>query len=524
MANAVLGLGTGQASSLNQTLLDKLKAADTKATVTPIETSLTDLDTESVKIANIKLQVQDVLTAIKPLDLYVSGGVNAFDQKSATTSGDSVTFDAVDPGSLNTGTTNVTVNQLAQRDVYQTSTFSDSSAVVSSTAGSKIVINGVEFSTFNKTYSALADEININSKLNASVESVDSTSFRLVIKSENSGTDNALNIQESGVDLGLNGFTSTATITSGTVPNAGLTLTLNGTSFTTNGTENYSQFVSRINSDVSFNASIDSTGKVLIKKSDGTALDVTNDDLNLGLSNNNHTLTAQNLLAKIDGVDYNVSSNGITVDGGLKISAVKLGDSSISIVKDKTQISTVFKNFVDKYNTLIKSIDTELYSSDSKIKDKSTLRTIESQIKDDIFKDYGTNSNLNLFNYGLTVDKTGTLSVDDAKFNTAVSNDFDNLKDLFIGTAEKEGFGTQLKTLVDSMDGYNGIISTYEDNMATRKTTLTDQLTKEKASLDSKYAQLSQQFADYGTIINKFNAQFAGLKMMIGQATSSSSG
>ena len=206
MADGILGLGTGQASTLNQELIDKLKAAERKASVEPIETSLADWDNESVKVSEIKLYTQDLLDSIKPFDLFVTTGVNAFDEKTATTTGESVIFDAVDVGSLNTGTTNVNITQLAQRDVYQTSTFSDKTDAVSTTVGTMLTINGVEYTTFNKSYEDLAAEINNSSKFNASVEAVGTDSYRLVIKSENSGTDNALSITETGIDLGFNEF------------------------------------------------------------------------------------------------------------------------------------------------------------------------------------------------------------------------------------------------------------------------------------------------------------------------------
>jgi len=521
MADGILGLGTGQASTLNEELLEKLKTAERKSTIEPIETSLSNWDLESVKVEEIKLYTQDLLEAIKPFDLFVTSGANAFESKSATTTGESAIFDAVDAGSLNTGTTNIDISQLAQRDVYQTSTFNDKEAVVSNTPGTMITINGVEFSTFNKSYQDLADNINVNSKFNASVETIGTDSFRLVIKSENSGVDNALSISETGVDLGLNEFVSDTTIASGTVPTAGLTLTLNGTDFTTDGVENYSEFISRIDSDGAFDASIDEDGKVSIKRSDGTPLEVTNDDLGLNIKNNNHTLIAQNMQAKIDGVDYDVSSNLITIDGGLKITAVKTGESSISIEKDTTNISTLFSNFIDKYNALLTTIDGELYSSDSSIDDKSTLRTMLTEIKDKMFGTYGENSDLSLFNYGLSLDEYGAISMDEATFNTAISDDFANLKDLFIGTAENEGFGTQLKTLVDNMDGYDGLITAYEDNLDAKKTALESDLEEATEDLDSKYAQLAQQFADYGTIITNFNSQFASLEMMIAESTSS---
>jgi len=520
MADGILGLGTGQATTLNQELLEKLKSAERKSTVEPLETDLEDWDIESTKVAEIKLYVQDLLEAIKPFDLYVTSGVNAFEDKTATTTGDSVVFDAVDAGSLNTGTTTVNISSLAQRDVYQSGTFADKEAIISTTATDKITISGVEFSVYNKTYEELAAEINLSSSFNSSVEEVGTDTFRLVIKSENSGLDNALEIVEGGINLGLNQFTSETTIASGTIPSAGLNLTLNGTTFTTDGVETYNEFVQRIDADSALDASI-VDGKVLIRNSDGSSLDVTSDDLSLNMLNNNNTLKAQNLQATIDGVSYNVSSNTITVDGELKITAVKEGSSTISIEKDTTNITTVAENFIEKYNTLFDTINTELYSSDSSIEDRSTLRTLISQIKDQLFNNYGSNSDLNVFNYGFTLDKSGVLSLDSTVFNTAVNNDFDNLKNLFIGTAESEGFGTQLKTYVDGLDGFDGLITAYEDNLSTRKTNLEDERDKAIEDLDSKYLQLSEQFADYGAIITKFNSQFSGLEMMIAQSISS---
>lgn len=41
MANGVLGLGSGQAASLNSDLIEKLKTAERKSSVEPIETKIT---------------------------------------------------------------------------------------------------------------------------------------------------------------------------------------------------------------------------------------------------------------------------------------------------------------------------------------------------------------------------------------------------------------------------------------------------------------------------------------------------
>lgn len=52
MANGVLGLGSGQAASLNSDLIEKLKTAERKSAVEPIETKITKMGTEKNYIFN----------------------------------------------------------------------------------------------------------------------------------------------------------------------------------------------------------------------------------------------------------------------------------------------------------------------------------------------------------------------------------------------------------------------------------------------------------------------------------------
>jgi flagellar hook-associated protein 2 len=162
MANGVLGLGSGQAASLNSDLIDKLKTAERKSTVAPLETKITNIATERTTFSTISTKVSELLTAIKPFDLFISGGVTAFEEKTATTSGDSATFDAADVTKLQKGFTSVKVTSLAQKDVYQ-------SAIVSASVKDSpinkgdLVINGQTFNTDNKTYTQLASEITAKS-------------------------------------------------------------------------------------------------------------------------------------------------------------------------------------------------------------------------------------------------------------------------------------------------------------------------------------------------------------------------
>ena len=451
MANGVLGLGSGQASALNSDLIEKLKTAERKSAVEPIEKRITNITEEKETFSTVKTKVSELLESIKPFDLFVSGGVTAFGQKSATTSGDSVTFDAADLQALKKGITTVSVSQLSQKDVYQSNAVDTTTkdAVINSGMLSIKVGSAVaeEFDTTNKTYKQLADEITSKTGMNAAVEQVGTNSFRLVIKSEESGIDNKLTI------------TGAASQALG---------------YTTNGT---------------------------------------------AISTSNHILEAKNMITKVDGVEYNVSSNNITVEG-LKITANKIGDSTINIAEDNTKVETQMKNFITKYNELVALVDTEVFSATSKLDDKASVREVLSQIKSKLFGTYGDSNDKSMFNYGIELDKYGGLTLDSTKFNKVVQEDMNSLKDVFLGKAEKKGIGTELKELLSDMSLTGGILDTYDKGITIRETKLNSEKEKAENALNAKYEQLALQFASYGTLINQMESSFSGLKMLIQQSNS----
>lgn len=202
MANGVLGLGMG-AASLNSELIEKLKTAEKRSVVEPLEKKLEKFAPERESINNIGTKVDDLLAAVKVFSLNQSSGVTAFNQKSASASGDSVIFDAADLSTLKKGFTQVNVIQLAQKDVWQTSGANIDNAQKDQKVDKGILtVNGKEFDTAKFTYNELVKEINKELPgVSASLADVGSTGFRLSIKSNETGLDNKISI--SGGTLGF---------------------------------------------------------------------------------------------------------------------------------------------------------------------------------------------------------------------------------------------------------------------------------------------------------------------------------
>ena len=179
------------------------------------------------------------------------------------------------------------------------------------------------------------------------------------------------------------------------------------------------------------------------------------------------------------------------------------------------------ESFAKAYNELNATIDKELYSADSSISDKSALRDIMSKLKNTLFGK--GNGETTIFSYGFSFNETnGDLKFNSQEFEKAAKTDKQSLQNLFVGVAEKPGIATILDETI-SISGIKKSLLDYDLNMLSRENTLKkDKETAEK-TIDSRYEQMSLQFASYGAIINQMEASFSGLKMLIQQSTASNS-
>lgn len=247
---------------------------------------------------------------------------------------------------------------------------------------------------------------------------------------------------------------------------------------------------------------------------------------NLGFnSTGNHVLTAQNMKAKIDGVDYDVSSNKLTMENGLIIQAVSTGVSSINMERDTSTIVTRISDIASKYNDLVDLIDSYTLGDEDNtatISDSSTLKSMMSGIKEILFDTYGLNDEESMFKYGISFDSDGYMNVNTTTLTTAVTDNYDDLRELFVGYAEKEGLGTRLKTYLDSLDSSTGLLTTYQDKLNNYISTLSDDYDTASSKLDEKYTAMSAQFAAYTVLITQMENAFSSLKLLIDTSTSSS--
>jgi flagellar hook-associated protein 2 len=323
----------------------------------------------------------------------------------------------------------------------------------------------------------------------------------------------------------------TSTMDSGTIS---VSIGDNTYDFSTDG-KTYETVVAEMNKYPDLSVALEQVGdsnyRMVIKSAESglsNALTITQTGVDIGLEDtNNHVLTAQNMNASIDGIDYDLSSNKVTMQNGLIIKAVSEGTSTITMERDDSAITTSINNLADKYNDLVDLVNSYILGDADNaavISDSSTLKTMMSDIKNILFDSYGLDNEENMFKYGISFDSSGYMQVDDSELSKALTNNYENLKELFVGRAEKEGIGTRLKTYLDSLDSLDGgLLSTYSDKLTNRLNTLNSDYQTASDKLDDKYNQMSEQFATYTVLITQMENDFSSLKSVIDGNSSSSS-
>jgi flagellar hook-associated protein 2 len=472
--DGVLGLAGGGSASLSNDVITKLKEAEEKATIEPIDTHLENWEKGTEEFSTISAAFTELFSSMEAFSRD-SSSTNPFDNVSASTTGtDVATYDAATTAGLKPGTTNVHIDKVATKDVWQSDALA--SAATDTMSDATISIKGVDYTTNGKTYENFAKELDNVAGITASYEEVASGSYRLVIKSDETGVDNRLNIStSSGFDYFADG------------------------------------------------------------DGDGNGVD------------DNNTLVAINLEASVDGVAYNQASNTLNLDGDLKMTALKAGDSAITLTRDTSAVIDGIKSFAEKYNTLVDLLDAQRGGEDEEKflyqeSDISILRSVLEGIKDKVFQTYGLEDDgdvsrdrnndgvindsdkLSMFNYGIELDRYGKISIDDAKLSQSMTNDFESVRELLSGAEDysTKGFGTILDEYKDEVNYFQtGLMSVFENSWIERKSELDTEKEEAQEKIDEKYTQMTAQFAEYGAMIAQMEALFSGLKQQIQMETAS---
>lgn len=485
-----LGLGS---QVLTQDVVDKLKAAEESARIKPITNDIT-------KYTNKKNDLSLLITAMSSLkspamDLSDSA---TYLKRTATSSSTDVSISANSGVAVQDMT--MTVSQLAQNHVMQSKGYSSSSATIASSNGTfKLELNGSTYNiavTAGMTLDQLAQKINdsTSGKITASILNTGSASnpYVMTIKSNSSGEANTIKItQPSGMDIGQSTtkkfsavpWAGDWSLSAGDFQINGVNITMASTGAGSTSSENADDLVTAINNQTAstgVTASRDGSGiltlttssinGITIKSDHGygeavgkpirASLDTNADsvddldangdgsvnyiDYDGTITVNTNTLQkAQDAKFTYNGISMTRKSNTVTdiISGAtFTLNKVTTSTASLSIKQDTSTIPTLVDSFVSAFNTANSKIK-DLTKYDSTTKTSGTLQgeTAVSSIYNSmaqLITKVEPTTGKSLMDYGFSLDKSGTLSVDKTKLTTALSSDPTTLEKVFRGTTQ----------------------------------------------------------------------------------------
>lgn len=459
--SSISSLGLGSDGALSYDVIDQLRAVDEAAQIDPIDVKLESNRTKTTDLSILTTMTATLKSATSSLSDEMS-----YLKRTTTVSNEAVSVTAASGSAIQDFT--VRVDQLAQRDIYQSDGFASESTALGLNAGTlTITINGTDYDidvTATTTLTELKASINdiAGAKVTASVLNVGGTTpQRLIIKSDETGEENLLS------------FTST---------DASILTTLG----------------------------LDDT--------------ITSDG-----DESNHLQTAQNATFLYNGVNISRANN--TIDDlvvGLTITLNETQETTestnVAITQDVNNIKTNLELLVSAYNDLISNLN-EATKYDSDTEATGTFQGVSQiiSLSSDIRKQLLTidASGRSLVDYGISLSESGLLEFDASTFDTKMSSDPSDVEDFFRESTDEDGnivngFFTDFNDLLANyITGDDSILSLYELSLSTEKTSLTKERATTVSRLDDRYETMAARFAAYDSIINKLNNQFSALSMMI---------
>ena len=198
--------------------------------------------------------------------------------------------------------------------------------------------------------------------------------------------------------------------------------------------------------------------------------------------------------------------------------AVQLNRDS-SGVKEKVQsLVTAYNNMVSDFGILTgpaSEDEEDIYSGS--LRGDSTVRSVLSQIRQVFFGESETagESITSLRDMGVSVDKDGVVTLDEATLDEALANNFEEVVSALAGrtTAEvdgetviRQGLGAEMASRLRALMGPTGIILSQSNSAESQVTRYEEQLEKLETRMEG--------------ILERYTKQFAAMESIVGQLTS----
>lgn len=221
----------------------------------------------------------------------------------------------------------------------------------------------------------------------------------------------------------------------------------------------------------------------------------------------------QNAEFNVNGIPITSATN--QVEGAIEGVTLSLqeGDgatSTINIQRDEGTIREAITDFVDAYNEFKSTIGTlTAFDVDNEtsgaLNGESAVRSVENTLRS-VLAAGSEGGELNMLaDLGISLTRTGTLSIDDDKLNQVIANDRGELAEFFAGGENSVGLAANVGTSIEQMLSTNGVVKGAITSAENRIENLNDRFARVESSIDSTISRYRTQFGQLDSMISQMN-------------------
>lgn len=244
------------------------------------------------------------------------------------------------------------------------------------------------------------------------------------------------------------------------------------------------------------------------------------------------TKPGQSAIFKLDGIEMTRNSNNPTdVVDGVTFNFKKADASktiTLGLTNDTDKELSAVKDFVSQYNSVMSFLSEKMDVGDPSKSDNttgalagdSTLISLQSKLQSTVLGGKSVNG-VSASTLGLSVDRNGTLSLDETKFKAQLAKNPNAVKDFFfVDTSSKystektgTGYTADFKAVIDrytsTKSGSEGVISLRKSSYQSEIKDYNNQIERITEQIATKRARYVRMFTNLDAAIGNLQSQFS---------------
>ena len=247
------------------------------------------------------------------------------------------------------------------------------------------------------------------------------------------------------------------------------------------------------------------------------AFSLTSSDNSLNFSS---VQSAADAKLNVNGIDFTRSKNvidDVLTGVSLSLNSVTTGAASLSINQDNSEAKANIVDFVTIYNEAQKQLkDLGNSSTGGELAGDSIFRSLTRSLRSTVLgtSSSATSSISNLSDMGISVSRTGELTVDDTKLDKAISSNYSDIVTMFTADTDSQatsstdaaGLAGDLNKLISDATNSSSYLVTQQKTLASSVSARQVELTELEERMERVEERYNQQFLAMQQIIDQMNS------------------